>query len=78
VLVAAGLVLNRFNVSMLALDMRPGFSYFPHWMEFAVSIGLVADALLVIQLANRLLPMAPHEEVAEEGPGPAVASVTQA
>jgi Ni/Fe-hydrogenase subunit HybB-like protein len=77
-LVVAGLVLNRFNVSMLALDMRPGFSYFPHWMEFAVSIGLVADALLVIQLANRLLPMTNHEEVVKDGPGPAVASVTQA
>ena len=78
VLVVAGLVLNRFNVSMLALDMRPGYTYFPHWMEFAISIGLVADALLVIQLANRLLPIVHHEEVVGKRPGPAVASVTQA
>ena len=65
VLVVLGLILNRFNVSMLALAMRPGFTYFPHWMEVAISAGLVADALLVIWLAYRLLPMAHHEEVAE-------------
>ena len=65
VLVVLGLVLNRFNVSMLALAMRPGFTYFPYWMEVAISAGLVADALLVIWLAYRLLPVAHHEEVAE-------------
>ncbi len=62
VLVILGLVFNRFNVSMLALAMRPGFTYFPHWMEVAISVGLVADALLVIWLAYRLLPMTQHEE----------------
>ena len=66
VLVIIGLVLNRFNVSMLALDMRPGTVYFPHWMEFAISIGLVADALLVIWLAHRFLPLVSHEEVTVE------------
>jgi Ni/Fe-hydrogenase subunit HybB-like protein len=65
VLVILGLVLNRFNVSMLALAMRPGFTYFPHWMEVAISVALVADAMLVIWLAYRLLPIAQHEEVAE-------------
>jgi len=64
-LVILGLILNRFNVSMLALDMRPGTIYFPHWMEFAISVGLVADALLVIWLAHRLLPIVEHEEVTE-------------
>ena len=67
VLVVLGLVLNRFNVSMLALAMRPGFTYFPHWMEIAISAALVADALLVIWLAYRLLPMAHQEEVAVKG-----------
>lgn len=65
VLVVIGLVLNRFNVSMLALAIRPGYTYFPHWMEFAVSAGLVADALLVTWLANRLLPIVPHTEAGE-------------
>ncbi|MFC1967646.1 NrfD/PsrC family molybdoenzyme membrane anchor subunit [Chloroflexota bacterium] len=58
VLIIAGLVLNRFNVSMLAMGMRPGYTYFPHWMELAISVGLVADALLVIWLAHRFLPIA--------------------
>jgi Ni/Fe-hydrogenase subunit HybB-like protein len=57
-LVIIGLVLNRFNVSMFALEIRAGYNYFPHWMEFAVSAGLVADALLVIWLAHRFLPIA--------------------
>ena len=56
-LVIAGLMLNRFNVSLLAMGMRPGYTYFPHWMEFAVSAGLVADGLLVVWLAHRLLPI---------------------
>jgi Ni/Fe-hydrogenase subunit HybB-like protein len=62
VLVVFGLVFNRFNVSMFALEMRPGFSYFPSWMEVAISAALVADAMLVIWLAYRLLPMVHHEE----------------
>lgn len=65
VLVILGLMFNRFNVSMLALGMRPGYVYFPHWMEFAVSIGLVADALLVVWLAHRFLPISHPGELAE-------------
>lgn len=69
ILVVLGLVLNRFDVSWFALAARSGFTYFPHWMEIAISAGLIADALLVIQLANRLLPIVHHEEGApkEEG-----------
>jgi len=66
VLVIIGLVINRFNVSLLALGMRPGYNYFPHWMEFAISAGLVADALLVIWLAHRFLPIAHREESVSE------------
>jgi Ni/Fe-hydrogenase subunit HybB-like protein len=61
-LVVSGLVFNRFNVSMLALAMRPGYTYTPHWMEIAISVGLVADAMLIIWLAYRLLPMGRSEE----------------
>ena len=64
-LVILGLMFNRFNVSMLALEMRPGFVYFPHWMEFAISIGLVADALLVVWLAYRFLPIAQNHKLEE-------------
>jgi Ni/Fe-hydrogenase subunit HybB-like protein len=65
VIVIAGLMLNRFNVTLLALDLRSGYSYFPHWMEIAVSVGLVTDALLVIWLAHRFLPISKQQEAAE-------------
>ena len=62
VLIIIGLILNRFNVTILGLEMRPGFSYFPHWMEFAITAGLVADSLVVVWLANRFLPMASQRD----------------
>jgi Ni/Fe-hydrogenase subunit HybB-like protein len=65
VLVVLGLIFNRFNVSMLALAMRPNFTYFPHWMEIAISAALIADAMLVIWLAYRFLPMTHPEEASE-------------
>ena len=65
ILIIIGLMINRFNASMLALGIREGYTYFPHWMEFAVSVGLVADALLVVWLAYRFLPIAKHGEAVE-------------
>jgi Ni/Fe-hydrogenase subunit HybB-like protein len=78
VLVVLGLVLNRFNVSMLALGMRPDFTYVPHWMEVAISVGLIADAILVIQLANRLLPIVHYKATDKIVPGQIVSSMSQA
>ena len=66
-LIIIGLILNRFNVTILGLEMRPGFSYFPHWIEFAITAGLVADSLLVVWLANRFLPIAPQTDNGEQG-----------
>jgi Ni/Fe-hydrogenase subunit HybB-like protein len=65
-LVVIGLMFNRFNVSMINQTIRPGYTYFPHWMEIALSVGLFADAMLVIWLANKLLPMQDHKEHATE------------
>ena len=64
-LVILGLVLNRFNVSMLALAMRPGYVYYPSLGEIAASLGLVVVALIVFQIAMRLLPLAQLEESIE-------------
>lgn len=61
-MVIIGLILNRFNVSMLAQSIRPGYTYFPHWMEIALSVGLFADAILLIWLAYKLLPMHHYEK----------------
>jgi hypothetical protein len=46
-LVVAGMVGYRLDVSVVALARPGGVSYFPSWMEFAVSLGIVAAASLV-------------------------------
>ena len=58
--IVLGLAFNRFIMSSLWLQIRPGYTYFPSWQEFAVSIGLVAWALIVFQIAVRLLPITGH------------------
>jgi Ni/Fe-hydrogenase subunit HybB-like protein len=59
-LVVLGLVLNRLNVSLIALAPRPGTLYFPHPMEFAISIAVVSAGILAYILANRYLPISHH------------------
>lgn len=56
-LVVLGLMLNRFNVSLIALMPRTGTIYFPHWMEFAISISILAAGVLAYILATRYLPI---------------------
>jgi len=68
-LVVGGLMLNRFDVSWFALLSRPGTTYFPHWMEILISVGLVADALLVFQWAVRVFPVTRHRELANSHEG---------
>jgi len=60
-LVVLGLVMNRFDVSLVALTPRAGTIYFPHLAEFAISIAVVALGVLAYVLANRYLPIAEHE-----------------
>ena len=66
-LVVLGLVLNRINVSLIALAPRPGTLYFPHPMEFAVSIAVVSAGILAYTLANRYLPIVHNEPTAKTG-----------
>jgi len=42
-----GIIGYRFNVAIVAFSRPGGASYFPTWMEVAVSAGIVAGALLV-------------------------------
>jgi Ni/Fe-hydrogenase subunit HybB-like protein len=74
--IVLGLALNRFIMSSIWLQIRPGYTYFPSWQEFAVSIGLVAWALIVFQIAVRLLPITKHhgeEEAKSEHAAPEAA-----
>jgi len=61
VLVIAGVLMNRFNVSFLSQSNGTG-SYFPALSEFALSVGLVALAVFLYRWAVVKLPIMTHEE----------------
>ncbi len=46
-LTSIGLVMNRLNVVITGMVNYYGPGYFPHWIELAVSAGLVAGGVLV-------------------------------
>ncbi len=63
--VLAGLVLHRFNVSLIALAPRAGTFYFPHPLEFVISISIVAAGILAYFFAGRYLSIIPKTADAE-------------
>ncbi len=71
-LVILGFVTNRLNVSITGMERAVGVSYFPSWMEIAVSLALVAMGFGLFGLAVRYLPIFPeavrHEPEAETIP----------
>jgi formate dehydrogenase iron-sulfur subunit len=56
-LVIAGVVFNRFNVSLLALAHEQGSAYLPHPLEFAITVGIVAAGLVAYWLVAHFLPL---------------------
>ena len=61
----AGLSPRRFNVCIVAFARPEGMSYFPSWMELAVSAGIVAGATLVFIFFVERLKVYPEEHAAE-------------
>jgi Ni/Fe-hydrogenase subunit HybB-like protein len=59
-LAVLGFVMNRMNVSVTGMERASGVTYLPSWMEFAVSIGLVAAGFAIFGLAVRYLPIFPE------------------
>lgn len=45
-MVIAGLVLNRMNVAVVGISSSYGATYYPHWMEVAITAGIVAAGVL--------------------------------
>jgi len=71
-LAVLGFVMHRLNVSVTGLERASGTHYQPSWMEWTVSIGLVAIAFAVFALAARYLPIFPAREAGSEAePGAA-------
>jgi len=55
--IIAAVVLNRFNVFLIGMDMGPGFDYFPSVGEFAVTFAFVAFGVLLYKIAVNYLPI---------------------
>ncbi len=56
-LVVFGLLLNRFNVSLVAFAAG---AYAPTWLEIFVTIGMVSIGAFVFVIASRYLPVFSH------------------
>ena len=59
VLTVLGIVLNRFNVSMIAFNYHLPSSerYFPHWMEIGISLFIVTLGLVVFRFIVTRMPI---------------------
>ena len=58
-LAVLGIVLNRFNISMVAFNYHLPASerYFPHWMEIAISLFIVTIGVLVFRFVVTRMPI---------------------
>jgi Ni/Fe-hydrogenase subunit HybB-like protein len=54
-----GIVVNRFNVSMIAFNWQlpPSERYFPHWMEIAISLFIVTVGILIYRFIVSRMPI---------------------
>jgi Ni/Fe-hydrogenase subunit HybB-like protein len=62
---AFGVVLNRFNVSLTSYGGYRTFSYFPSFIEFIITLALVAGGILIFDWGTRYLPVYPSELTGE-------------
>ncbi len=76
VCVIAGVVINRLNVGIIGIKVESWQTYFPSWMEFAVSIGIVSAGLILFSLAVRHLPIYEHEPEPDAGAKQPAAAAT--
>lgn len=60
-LTIVGIIGNRFDVCIVAFSRPEEMPYFPNWMEFAVSLGIVAGAILVFLFFVERLRVFPEE-----------------
>ena len=64
VLTVLGIVLNRFNVSLVAFNWQlpPADRYFPSWMEVALSVFIVTIGLLIFRFISSYMPIFYEDE----------------
>jgi len=61
-LVMAGIVLNRINVSWFGMSVSDHLHYVPTWMEIALSLAFITAGTIVFFLAVHYLPIFPKTE----------------
>ena len=59
--VICGVVLNRFNVFLIGMDMGPNWNYFPSVGEFAVTFAFLALGVMMYKIAVNYLPILEEE-----------------
>lgn len=62
VMIIIGFVLNRMNIAITGMEGWAGVSYFPTWMEIAVTLSIVVVGFVIFSLAAKYLPLFKHEE----------------
>ncbi len=73
ILAAAGVVFNRVNVVLMAMDLKGPMpqvapaSYTPSIFEWGVSVGLIAASIFLFGLGARLMPILPKAETGRSG-----------
>jgi Ni/Fe-hydrogenase subunit HybB-like protein len=60
--VICAVVLNRFNVFLIGVDMAPGFNYFPSVGEFAITFAFIAFGVLLYKIGVNYLPILEAED----------------
>ncbi len=56
-IVAAGILLNRFDVTWFAIQPLNGLHYFPSFIEISLLVGVVAGVLVVYSLVAHFFPL---------------------
>jgi formate dehydrogenase iron-sulfur subunit len=70
-LTALGIILNRMNVVLFAMNLTGPMpntdprSYFPSVVEWSISIGLIAATIFLFGLAARKMPVLPKVQPVE-------------
>jgi Ni/Fe-hydrogenase subunit HybB-like protein len=59
-LIIMGFVVNRLNISITGMEAWAKVSYFPSWMEIAITAMIVTTGFIVFSLAARYLPVFKH------------------
>ncbi|MBU0639761.1 MAG: Ni/Fe-hydrogenase cytochrome b subunit [Planctomycetes bacterium] len=64
--VVIGLIINRINVAVTGISAPAGPTYYPHWMEIAITAGVVSLGILAFVFVCRFFPIfEEHEHTAK-------------